>query len=291
MMNRPGYPKKLYKYRAFNVFALSALTQASTFYADPRRFNDPLDCDPTIEVDVGLEQLKRILRRQVEHYENRDQAYEELSDYGHMCDSRCLENDQAYHKQIIAVSIKHVLAEEMGKKGVFSMAEQWDCPLMWSHYGDEHRGICIEYDTTDFDHPFLQPVNYDAPRSIRTSELYEWREKMSPEAKKKVFDSYFLTKASQWRYEREWRDVDDRNGAHPTKYKITAVYLGLRCDPAVLVTIVKLLRNQDIELFEIYPRDDSFGLERRAIETEEVAAMGIRSSPYFDFKDVILPNA
>src|ERR1700733_13101514 len=45
-------PRKLYKYRAFNVHSLRLITQAELFYADPRGFNDPLDCNPTIAVDV-----------------------------------------------------------------------------------------------------------------------------------------------------------------------------------------------------------------------------------------------
>ena len=53
-------PRKLYKYRAFNVFSLRSLTEAELHYADPTQFNDPLDCDPTIEVDISRTQLERL---------------------------------------------------------------------------------------------------------------------------------------------------------------------------------------------------------------------------------------
>src|SRR3954463_5386229 len=58
-MNR-GLPKKLYKYRPFNVFYLRLLTHGEISYSDPRLFNDPLDCDPTIEVDISRSALEHL---------------------------------------------------------------------------------------------------------------------------------------------------------------------------------------------------------------------------------------
>lgn len=47
-------PKKLYKYRPFNASTLRLLSQAETYYADPLKFNDPLNCKPVISVDTPL---------------------------------------------------------------------------------------------------------------------------------------------------------------------------------------------------------------------------------------------
>ena len=30
-------------------------------------------------------------------------------------------------------------------KGIVCFAEQEICPLMWSHCGDQHRGVCLGY--------------------------------------------------------------------------------------------------------------------------------------------------
>src|SRR5262249_49787999 len=53
-------PRRLYKYRSFNVNSLRLLTEAEIYYADPRRFNDPLDCNPTINVDVERSDLEHL---------------------------------------------------------------------------------------------------------------------------------------------------------------------------------------------------------------------------------------
>src|ERR1700750_975884 len=54
---------KLYKYRAFGVRALRSVTSAEVHYSRPRTFNDPLDCDPTFDVDVGRTTLEKLLYR------------------------------------------------------------------------------------------------------------------------------------------------------------------------------------------------------------------------------------
>lgn len=44
---------------------------------------------------------------------------------------------------------KRGLDSELGNEGVLTLSATWKSGLMWSHYADEHRGICIEYDTRD----------------------------------------------------------------------------------------------------------------------------------------------
>ena len=55
-------PTKLYKYCPVNVWSLRAITEAEVHYTSPRLFNDPLDCNPTLEVDIGNYELTRLLR-------------------------------------------------------------------------------------------------------------------------------------------------------------------------------------------------------------------------------------
>lgn len=101
---------------------------------------------------------------------------------------------------------------------------------MWSHYADEHRGICIEYDTRDQNHPRLDQINYKAPRAVKTSDLWRWKARNDDKAKKRVIDTYFYSKSSEWRYEKEWRDVSEKSGVKGVPFRITALLFGLRWD-------------------------------------------------------------
>jgi hypothetical protein len=292
-------PRRLYKYRLFDVNSLRLLTNAEIYYADPRRFNDPLDCNPTVNVDVersALEHLCYKLRRDIGL--NNDEAAAAINEYRYASteygDYKTDHYAAEYLIASLATEIKRLFVVEMGRKGVFSLSETWKSQLMWSHYADEHRGICLEYDTTQIPHPDLAAVDYCSPRSVKASDLIKWKLEASSEAERRVHNTYFFAKAPQWKYEKEWRDLRLASGVTDTSFPITGIYFGLRCDPAVITTIVKLFSGyESIDLFQIYPLDDSFDLKRRRLDQEDLAeieACGIRSSAILIFKDVILPE-
>jgi hypothetical protein len=126
-----------------------------------------------------------------------------------------------YLKEYVAEDIKRVFDGEMEQKGVFSLSKTWKSPLMWSHYADEHRGICLEYDTTQIPHPDIAPVDYRSPRSVKVSDLIEWKINASSEAERRVHNTYFFAKSPQWRYEKEWRDISKSSGVAPTRFPVT----------------------------------------------------------------------
>jgi hypothetical protein len=198
--------------------------------------------------------------------------------------------DDTILKEFLADEIRRLFYVEMSTRGIFSLSETWKSPLMWSHYADEHRGLCIEYDTTQIAHPDLAAVDYRSPRSVKVSDLIEWKLNGSAEAESRVYNTFFFSKASGWKYEKEWRDIHPSSGAHDTGFSIVAVYFGLRCDSAVITSIVKLYsHDRSVQFFGIYPQDDGFGLKRRPIDRDEVEACGVRSSTILAFKDVVLP--
>ena len=161
---------------------------------------------------------------------------------------------------------------------------------MWSHYADEHRGICIEYDMTDHMCPDIQNVDYRRPRSIKTSTLVDWKINKLLTAEKSLLDTFFFTKAPQWKYEREWRHLTPDSGAGVAPFRISGITFGLRCDDSVVTAAVKLHAKEDrsIRFYGLYPLDDSFRLKRRLIDTDEIQETGLRSSALLDFRNVFV---
>jgi hypothetical protein len=289
-------PQRLYKYRSFNNIALRALTQPKVYYSDPRHFNDPLDCKPTIKVDVDLPSLERLCCKLLQDAgADKKEAANVIHDqhyastrYGDYETNPCVEK---YLKNLLGDEIRRLLYAEMGKKGVLSLSETWKSTLMWSHYADQHRGICIEYDTTQTSHPNMAAVDYRSPRSIQTSELIEWKIQSSPKAKRHVHDTYFFAKSRQWQYEKEWRDIGERCGETDEGLPMTAIYFGLECDPAVITTIVKLFSGDGkVSFFAMHPFKDTFALKRSRVNRDWIEACGIGASVYQDFKGVVLPE-
>jgi len=76
---------------------------------------------------------------------------------------------------------------------VLSFSEDPAHPLMWAHYADAHRGICVGVHRAFFSD--VVPVRY--PERVP---------RLAPNLpKKKKLTAAFLTKRAAWAYEREWR--------------------------------------------------------------------------------------
>lgn len=285
-------PNKLYKYRRFDVRTLRSLTEAEVHYASPRTFNDPMDCDPTIEVDVNRETLEKLYYRMLLRRLNKDEAAQEIGHLRYMSteygDFRTNKDVEAHLVRVLASRVKDELDDEFGKTGVLSLSATWSSALMWSHYADEHRGICIEYDTTDQEHPRLGAVNYRAPRAISTKDLIRWKVRDDEAARARVLETYFHAKSGEWRYEKEWRDLSDVSGVTEVPFRTTAIHFGLRCDPSVVTSLVRLLNDQpQIKLWGIRPKEDTFKLRRSLIDRDEIEASGIREPGFLIFKDIV----
>lgn len=273
------------------------MSQAESYYASPRRFNDPLDCDPTVQIDTDRASIERLCFQMLiaEHGEEKAEKVMgnhrfNSTEYG---DYKTDPKVEKYYMRLLGSEIKKLVDAEMASWGVLSLAERWNCPLMWSHYADEHRGLCIEYDLTHNACSQIRPVDYRRARSIKVTELMQWKLQKSAEAEQNVLDTYFFAKSPQWRYEKEWRDIHPSHGVNPAPFRISGVYFGLRCDAAVQTSIVKLFANSDsrIAFYDMYPLEDSFRLMRRLVDSAEIEACGVRTSALLDFKDVFLDES
>ena len=135
-------PKKLYKFCAFNARCLNLLNRERIYYSDPTTFNDPLDCNPTINGDLSTDDLVRLCliwnpSKGDETSVGKPQFQGEdpsLNEAGNACYRMDLINE-----------LGRLLRHELGISGVLSLTARWNSPLMWSHYADQHRGACIEY--------------------------------------------------------------------------------------------------------------------------------------------------
>jgi hypothetical protein len=115
------------------------------------------------------------------------------------------------------------------KFGVYSLAERDDNILMWSHYADDHTGICIEFDTGAHpgSFPNLHAVVYTQESPVIEKRfaniLMNLRDKedalddlflarianqdVDAEWTDRDIRSWFLTKSILWKYENEWRSI------------------------------------------------------------------------------------
>ena len=105
-------------------------------------------------------------------------------------------------------------------------SEKCDSMLMWSHYSDEHRGICVGYNL----HELIE--KYNCFPVIYSNKMPQRKE--LDIGKKDMLYEAILTKSKDWEYEAEWRiiDIDEKNAGKNGKLiefiKPVSIYMGKR---------------------------------------------------------------
>jgi hypothetical protein len=171
---------------------------------------------------------------------------------------------------LLTQSIHEELARHY-ERGVCCFSSTYRNGLLWSHYGAEHRGLCIGYDLVREPRPVLSKVVYGGTRIIKTSTLLAAIVKGDKDAQASVDRDMLLRKARGWSYEREWRLIG-KQGVQDSPLRLKEITFGLRCPPSVMHAVVEALkdRRQPVRFFELYEIHGSYRLARREPDLEEL---------------------
>lgn len=282
-----------YKYRSFSTTTLESLCHDTVYFSSPSLFNDPLDCNPTLDCDSSKDELRDLL----EFFVARRAEKEVLSGLsqaevkGERAEQHALNtangiakkglNDIAYQAKdpyysdmegdVESWLLVSKIESEMNKhyeKGVCCFSTSYENPLLWSHYGDQHHGLCIGYSVNREPLPVLKEVVYDGKRSILTSTLVKAFLVDDEHAKSELDREVLLHKAGCWKYEKEWRLISEQ-GVQDSPLLLEEVTFGLRCNSAVRHAVVSSLegRDNDIKFYEMYIVRGSYELQRRLLDT------------------------
>jgi hypothetical protein len=92
-------------------------------------------------------------------------------------------------------------AEEINEQdGLLCFGSSWTNPLMWSHYADRHKGICLGFDVDD---SIVERIDY-RPQRLR---LDEWKTVALTQPPKTLRQALLTTKFARWKYEEERRVI------------------------------------------------------------------------------------
>lgn len=274
-------PTRLYKYRALTARTLDMVVGDRLHFADPSTFNDPLDTRPSLDNDVGVGELGRILWMLTEQRNaaemraaadamrlkgpkttdlmeerSRGQADERMAEIEHSAMDSEVDTEATLGYRIELELLRRY------EKGVVSLAERDDCPLMWSHYGDQHRGICLGYSVPERATGAVHRVAYDGARLVKASEISAMLEG-DDEARARVDAAVMLRKAESWSYEREWRLIG-RQGTEGSPLELEEVIFGMKCKESAKYTIMKALerRGGSVKFYEMREERGTFNLRK-----------------------------
>ena len=188
-------PERLWKYRAWNDdgHARRMIVDGEIYFATVAKLNDPFEFrwreklpDTPAEIDLYCRDLCAVAHPNDTPAQRRihfKRLKRELTGAAAIAKGRAMPT---------VARIDH---------GVFSASEVYDDLLMWSHYADNHKGICVGIRTDRIVGKRFKRVEYADVVPV----LDVWKY-AHPDAD--AFMNLGLTKSSHWRYEKEWRTIN-----------------------------------------------------------------------------------
>lgn len=214
--------------RVFRFFdangGLKTLEHRSLRWKDARSFNDPFEILPRIEGTV--DQLQEYLRAIQEELPPNDKiAIESIA---------TLKSDAASALQAkVSNALREAVNTSLGETyRLLCTSLVNDSILMWSHYGDKHMGIVVEFETDKLAEGLkypsvIEPVHYRTNRTLLSLNQLVFNESLEAF----MWES-LTTKSIHWSYEEEVRiflQPDNLTGPEP---------LDLPFDPACVERII-----------------------------------------------------
>ena len=222
-----SYRPTAYAFRKCTTFLYQSLINEQLNISSPTTFNDPFDCPIRVLLNKG-EDSSSLIR----------QAYQECLKIA------CFSSNVKlpYSKDFFSLPIYDEKKHKKDKKEYLNS-------LMWGHYADSHKGVCIKYKFCNSvsqlgsENPYVVSYFKDVKYSNGDMRKYSKKDSITME------DAFFL-KGKQWEYENELRflyyDLNGKGeyGTIDIPGCIEAIYFGLKCSKQDKETIQNIMRSK-----------------------------------------------
>ena len=293
-MSRNHQRDYFYKYMSAST-ALSVLENSSLRWREPSQFNDPFDHQVKYIFPHTQDELATALAKEIEELVyDREPIFKEKTSVSLMVTMlregieripkeellQALDEgarESAKGLQEYQDNINALIHNVMNNSRVLCVTEHNDNVVMWSHYADEHRGVCIRLQCIDeLDNTLLlaKPIQYvdDFPVFPETQEHVKHLTGEEPLSISKLIYDIPYYKHKHWRYEDEWRvhipheEPSNINGYNDWSENIRifgALYLGCRIEPNDTTALLKVVESKypHMQVFQAKPSTKGFILE------------------------------
>ena len=234
----------IFKFRKIDKNTLRSIVNSELYFARPDCLNDPFDCQVDIiasfESAVSrADELTRVLLEKIRHNDYLSRVQTEIKSMG-----------------VCAFSLKQ------------------ENRLMWSHYADEHRGICLTYEIprsyidenvdnimgitdVDYNNTLSDWFLNEVPTLVKITSFEEYAKTLLKKA--------LTVKAKEWSYEEEVRFLRRSAGVQTIdKRYLKEVCFGLATPDQDVELIRKLLGQNEynVKLRKVVrSKSSDFGIE------------------------------
>ena len=185
-------PSSIYKYFPDSMSKLMDVQNNVMWYSVPNKFNDVFDTDFIIDKEAVFVNFLKQASNGTE-IRTGSKVWKDLRG----TTTRAITNMEKAMKQI------------RQSMGVSCFSESADSLIMWAHYANYHKGMCVEYELMGFNSNLKftpVPVIYQQKRPCLQMIHFENSDKDATQ----FYINGLTTKSDVWSDEKEWRIIRDK---------------------------------------------------------------------------------
>jgi hypothetical protein len=222
----------LYKYQTIDTLSLGNLAKRKVWLASPKTLNDPFEF--RLQRNGAPRGTQQLLRQHPRRGTNSE--------------------------EILVVEAVTEFQKQLDRFGIACFTQSPDNIQMWSHYGDQHRGMCLGFAGST-------PLDPGSLHCVRYSEIYP-EMTFDPLWHIEGLGRILVTKHAGWSYEREVRMINVE-GARLVDYPapLTLVIFGFRTTPSDQHLVRTLVGPEaGVQFLRIQPDPSRYALQIVACE-------------------------
>ncbi len=252
-------PARQYKYGRLGAHSQATFSSDQLWFSTPTQLNDPFECRPWFTFEGSEEQIIDFLATEVRRRDASGASNRALASARKIYQDRFQRDARSWE------ALRRALLETLNNGiGLYCLSEAPDSILMWSHYANDHKGFCLEFEATD------QTPVFGEAQKVSYSDKYPQVDFFNTPHEKQV-DLIFLTKFSGWSHEQEWRIVDHQRGpglrAYPPEL-LKGVIFGLRTSSEDKAQIRNWVseRGHPVAFYQAVRHEQEFSVQVRGID-------------------------
>lgn len=240
--------EKLFKFKGMSRdsrdHVLDMISNSRIYFSSPDQFNDPLDCAPVCAPAKSVADpafIQELLENETALARAAGKSPEEIE---------AMRKAEGVPPSEIGFAVTARMRRELiNDARVFCLSASDSHPLLWSHYADCHRGICLHFKAAPGSlFGLARAVEY---RQARPAILVPLEYNKSDDD---IADTMVRVKAEFWGYEEEYRIIAhegtewgdtlvDRRCSFPSSL-LCGITLGMRISPSDRKGLIELSTNR-----------------------------------------------
>lgn len=253
----------IYKYKTVNEHLYEALSKNKIYAPNRKTLNDPFDEIFYVKESGRSTKYQSLINivKKVYKYKFEKEDNNTLAEFFRENKINLVDFIEQYGEDIDPESYLRYISDSYG---VVALTPLINSNLMWAHYGNAHKGICIEY---KYDEVSFSKKHKDSLFEINYIEKFP-----SFNLKEYLGENiveFFNFKSIEWEYEKEIRFITPNgNSLVELDLRINAIYFGINIEEISVKKIYEIL-GDSVEYYKSIKKNEEFTILSVKVDIED----------------------